>query len=262
MFPILQLGPLALQVPGLVLVGGVWLGLALAERRANRLAALGAAGRLTAEAVYQLAWVGLLTGLVGARLAYAGRYLEAYLADPLGLVSPSPATLAVPEGVLLGLTAAVIYSSRRRLPLRPTLEALAPALAGLGVALALAHAASGDAFGAPTSVPWRIWLWDEYRHPSQLYELAGALAVLGAWAIWTRTERGQAGTGLGFLLVVGLSAAARVFLEAFRGDSALLANGMRAAQTWSLLAVAACLALAPAAARPEAGPEPAEPEGQ
>jgi phosphatidylglycerol:prolipoprotein diacylglycerol transferase len=189
--------------------------------------------------------VGLAAGLVGARLAYASRFLDAYRADPLGLLSLNPATLAAPEGALLGLAAAVIYSAGRGLPLWPTLEALAPGAAVMAAALGLAHAASGDAFGAPTDVPWRIWLWDEHRHPSQWYELAAALAVLAVWAGWTRTERGRAGDGLGFLLVAGLLAGARVFLEAFRGDSVLMASGLRAAQVWALLVLAGCLALAP-----------------
>ena len=37
MLPTLQLGPLALQVPGLVLLAGLWLGLTLSERRARRI---------------------------------------------------------------------------------------------------------------------------------------------------------------------------------------------------------------------------------
>jgi hypothetical protein len=36
MFPILQIGPLAIQVPGLIILAGLWLGLSLAERRAKK----------------------------------------------------------------------------------------------------------------------------------------------------------------------------------------------------------------------------------
>ena len=35
MLPILQVGPLAIQAPGLILLLGLWLGLALAERTAH-----------------------------------------------------------------------------------------------------------------------------------------------------------------------------------------------------------------------------------
>jgi prolipoprotein diacylglyceryltransferase len=86
-----------------------------------------------------------------------------------------------------------------------------------------------------------VYLWGEYRQPSQVYELIGALAVLGI--VWrARTHGAVAGSGFNFLLVVALSAAARVLLEAFRGDSLLVAGGWRAAQLLGLAVLAACLA--------------------
>ena len=42
--------------------------------------------------------------------------------------------------------------------------------------------------------------------------------------------------------MVALSAAARIFLEAFRGDSLLILGGWRAAQVVGLMVLAACLA--------------------
>jgi prolipoprotein diacylglyceryltransferase len=250
--PILQLGPLAIQAPGLVLLLGLWVGLSLAEKQARRLGPAAAepgapAPRLTPDALYNLSLVGLLSGVVAARLAYALRFTAAYRADPLGLLALTPATLAPVEGVLAGLLAMLVYGARRRLPLGPTLDALAPALAVLGVALGLAHLASGDAFGAPTSVPWRIYLWDDYRHPTQIYEVLGACLILGVW--WSRTRSRPSavanpppgGSGRHFVWVVLLSALARLFVEAFRGDSALTVYGLRLAQLYAWLILAACL---------------------
>lgn len=232
MFPILQLGPLAIQVPGLVLLTGVWVGLSLAEREAARL-------RLKPDAVYSLAFTGLIAGVIGARLVYVARYFSAYAADPLGIILPNPATLAAAEGFLIGIIAAAIYGARRKLPLRPTLDALAPAIALMMAAIALAHIASGDAFGSPARLPWSVYLWDDYRHPSQIYEWIGALIVLGVW----RRLRGRPSfPGFAFLLVVALSATARIFLEAFRGDSLLTVGGIRSAQLWGMASLAASLA--------------------
>lgn len=241
MFPILQVGPLAVQVPGLVLLAGLWLGLSLAEAEANRLAKRLPAGTpLSGDAIYRLALVTLLTGAVAARLAHALRFIDAYLADPLAFISPNPATLAVPEGVVLGLLAGLVFASRRELPSRPTLDALAPLLAVMAVALAGAHLASGDAYGAPTTVPWRWRLWDEWRHPSQVYELLAALGALAVWGAWRR-RGGPAWAGQGLLLVAALLAGARLFLEAFRGDSVPVAGGFRAAQVAAFLVLGASL---------------------
>ncbi len=233
MFPIVQIGPLAIAVPGLALLAGVWVALSLAEKEAARL-------HLDADAIYRLAFGGLVAGLIGARLAYVARYLGVYASDPLGVFSLNAATLAPVEGAVIGLAFAGLYGARRRLPPRPTLDSLAPAVAAMGVAIAVAHAASGDAFGAPAQLPWSVYLWGEYRHPSQIYELIAALGVLGlGWRLRARCLF----PGFSFLLVVALSAAARLFLEAFRGDSLLIAGGWRAAQVEGLLVLAACLGM-------------------
>jgi prolipoprotein diacylglyceryltransferase len=70
-------------------------------------------------------------------------------------------------------------------------------------------------------------------------------------AAWKR-PLGQPGDGINFLLVVVLSAAARVFLEAFRGDSVIWPGGFRAAQVVGVVVLAAALWLMKAWAQPTA----------
>jgi phosphatidylglycerol:prolipoprotein diacylglycerol transferase len=214
---------------------GIWAALWFSEKEARRL-------QLDPDAIYTLAFTGFAAGLVGARLAYVLHYWSVYARDPLGILSLNATALAPAEGALIGVTAALVYGARRRLPLRTTLDALAPGVAVMGVAVAVAHVASGDAFGAPTALPWGVYLWGEYRHPSQIYELIGALLILGlVWRIRALTL--AVGAGCNFLLVVALSAVARVFLEAFRGDSLVLPGGWREAQVVRLVVLAACLGI-------------------
>ncbi len=233
MLPILQIGPAAIQLPGLLLIAGVWLGSVLAERGARR-------SGLSGDGVERLILIGLAAGILGARLGYAARYLEVYARDPLALLALTPVTLAPDVGAAIGLIAALVYGQRRRLPLRPTLDALTPGLAAFAVCLALAHVASGDAFGAATDVPWAIVLWGMPRHPSQVYELLAALAIL---AFVLRLRPGMPFTGYAFGVFVALSAAARLALEAFRGDSVMWFGTLRAAQIVSLVILLAALAV-------------------
>ena len=231
MYPYLSLGPLLIQLPILALLLGVWISSFLAEREAARL-------KLPTTAISNLIVIGLAAGIAGARLAYAARYPEAYLANPLGLFALNVNTLAGFEGLLVGLLFAFLYGQRKGLPLRPTLDALAPGLAAFLVALGLAHFLSGDAFGVPTDLPWSIYLWGEARHPSQVYEILLALVV---FLIALKKPFGQGGSGVNFWLVVALTAAGRIFLEAFRGDSLVWPGGFRAAQIISLVILAASL---------------------
>lgn len=233
MLPFLRLGPFLLQTAGLALLVGVWLGLSVSESSARSL-------EIRPETIYNLGFYGLLSGLVGARLAYAVRYLNAYLANPISLFALNSNTLAPFDGLLIGILVAGVYGWRKGLNLRPTLDALAPGLAVFMVALGVSHLLSGEAFGSPTNLPWSVYLWNQYRHPTQIYEILAALGIL--LVVWRQPLR-QPGAGLNFTLLVALSAAARIFLEAFRGDSLIWSGGFRAAQVFSLLVLLATLGL-------------------
>ena len=124
--------------------------------------------------------------------------------------------------------------------LRHTLDALAPGLAVFMIALGVANLLSGDGYGLPLEAPWAIHLWGAYRHPTQIYELLLAFGVLIAWRL---TAQGAAFAGSRFLLVAGLSAAARLFTEAFHADSAVTLGGFRLVQVIALLVMAAALYL-------------------
>lgn len=232
MLPFIRLGPFLLQLPGLALLVGVWIGSALAEKEAERL-------KLNPAEVYNLIFYGLVAGLIGARLAYAAQYLSAYLANPLSLFALTPNTLSPNGGLVIGAAIAALFGWRKRLPLRPTLDALAPGLAAFMIAFGVAHFLGGDAFGAPTKLPWAIYLWDDYRHPSQVYETIAALVIFG---IVRRRPFGQR-QGVASLLAVALFAAARIFLEAFRGDSVIWVGGFRAAQIIGVLVLAVSMGL-------------------
>jgi len=235
--PFIRLGPFLLQLPGLALLIGVWIGSALAEKEAERL-------KLNPADMYNVIFYGLVAGLIGARLIYATQYLSVYLANPWSLFALTPVTLSPSAGLVVGVAAAALFGWRKRLPLRPTLDALAPGLAVFMIGFGIAHFLSGDAFGAPAygpnavALPWAIYLWNDYRHPSQIYE---TIAALAAFAVVWKRPFDKPGDGVNFLLLVSLSAAARVFLEAFRGDSVVWLGGFRAAQVIGLLALAASL---------------------
>ena len=160
MYPYFRLGPFLIQMPLLALLVGLWIGLSLVERESRRLT-------LNPSAIGNLIFYSLLAGLIGARLGYALEFPALYLSNPLSLLALTPTTLSPFMGLIVGSITFVIFIQRKALPIRPTLDALAPGLALFLVFVGLAHILSGDAYGAPASVPWAIRLWNEYRHPSQ-----------------------------------------------------------------------------------------------
>lgn len=236
MLPILHLGPLAIQVPGLILLVGLWIALGQMGRYAPRFQV--AAGQL-----YNLVLIALVAGLAGARIFYVLRFPEAFRSHPLGMLSLNPALLDLEGGLLAGLVAAFIYGQKKGLELWPVLDALTPGMAVLSITFGLMHLASGEAYGAPTALPWGIELWGTARHPAQIYEIATGMLV--ARLVWPRNNhpaddaRAPIPAGRLFWLFVALTAGMRIFLEAFRGDSWLVFGQLRVAQliAWVILGI-------------------------
>lgn len=235
MLPIIQVGPLAIQAPGLVLIAGLWLGLILAERRARRIGA-------NPADLYNLVFIGLIAGVIGARLSYAATFPDAFAGNLLNLVSLNPGLLDPFAGGLIAIVATAIYLYRKHLPVWTTLDNLTPLFAVMAIAIGLSNLASGNAFGIPTEQPWGIHLWGATRHPTQVYEIILASLILIAVLVIDKTHWSQT-PGNTFILFLAFTALSRLFLEAFRGDSILIANGFRQAQVVAWLILAVCLGI-------------------
>jgi phosphatidylglycerol:prolipoprotein diacylglycerol transferase len=230
MLPIIQIGPLALPTPGLAIIAGIWIGLIVSERYAPRF-------EVDPNQLYNLVFIALIAGIVGARLAYAVRFPAAFAASPLSLLSRDLNLLDPWGGMAVGGLAALVYGQRKGMDFWSTMDALTPGLAVLGVAWGLANLASGNAYGTPTNLPWGIELWGAQRHPTQIYQTLFAALILILILPSTRLIGTQPSGGR-FLIFVALSAGARLFLESFRGDSVLILGGIRLAQVlaWLILA--------------------------
>ena len=228
MFPILDVGPAAIQLPGLILLLGYWLSLNLAGRR-------GKAEGLPEDAIFNAGFIALLVGLVGARLGYVALHWTAYQNDLWGVLALTTGALSIPIGALIGAGIAAIYFWRFRLSPPVLLDALAPAFALLFAFISLADLSSGSAYGATNNLPWAIELWGARRHPTQIYELLAALATLGL--LFYSIRRRRPFPGVLFLLFLLVYGASRLFLEAFRAEPWLLPGGYRAVQVVGLAVV-------------------------
>lgn len=230
MFPTLQLGPLALQTPGLILLAGLWLGLWLANKYKIR-------PELPPAALDNTTLLAILAGLLGARLTFVLANLPAFISDPWSMISLSPALLDPWGGFAIALLASLIYLQRQHISLLQFADATVPLLAVLNIALPFSNLASGRGFGSPTNLPWGIELWGTTRHPTQLYEmLAGLLILLVVYRL-LRTSNIRTPGSL-FFTFLALASLSRLFLEAFRGDSQLVGDSIRLVQVfaWFLFA--------------------------
>jgi phosphatidylglycerol:prolipoprotein diacylglycerol transferase len=227
MFPVFNVGPAAIQAPGLILMVGFWLSLNLAARHAK-------AEGLPENAVYNAGFAGMLFGLIGARLGYVAQHWSAYQNDLSGVLALSTEALSTEIGLMVGIGAGALYLYRYRVSVPVVLDVLAPALALFLAFISLANLSSGSGYGSITHLPWAIELWGARRHPTQIYELLAAAATLAVlW--WSIRHKPFAGSL--FLLLLLIYGSARLFLDAFRADPWILVGGFRGVQVVSLAMV-------------------------
>lgn len=232
MLPILQIGPLAIQVPGLLLLAGLWLGLTLSEQ----LLQASKQRHMRVQDVSNVALLSLGIGLVGARIGYALQFPSAFSNTPLDLISLSPALLDPWLGTFAALMAAIAIIQRKQLPAALVLDVFTPLLACLVIAWFLSNLASGNGYGLPTHLPWGIDLFGALRHPAQFYDSLAAASVLGF--IWLQRRKTHLGKANLFVTFLALTSASRLFLEAFHATGATVLDGWRVTQiaAWTILA--------------------------
>ena len=252
MLPTLTIGPVTLPVSPLLTIASFWIGLWVAARAGKRLG-------IDENVIFNAGFYGAVAGLIGARVWYVIEYWPFYRDRPGDIFAPNFNTLALLEGILTGLVVAAIYLQRKRVPGAALLDALAPGLAAFAVGLSLANLASGVAYGEPANLPWAVELWDERRHPTQIYDFALSLGIL--LVTWRLASAGGP-PGRAFALFLALLSASRLLTEGFRGDSALLDGGWRLMQLlWLAVLILALVALAWLDTRPRSAPDLESVEG-
>ena len=230
MLPTFQIGPLALPVPAFSIMISIWLGISLAEKQARKHA-------MTADMLTNLVFIGIITGIICARLGFALQSISAFFQSPLSIFSINPSMLDPFSGLAAALLAIFIYGKRAKISYKHILDALTPILAVTAIGLAFAHIASGESFGSVTNLPWSIELWGAKRHPTQFYELFSATTIFCLLMLTSinRLEK----PGALFLIFCLFSSSAILFLESFHGDSATIMGGFRTNQiiAWTIQAI-------------------------
>ncbi|MDY6868282.1 MAG: 2-amino-4-hydroxy-6-hydroxymethyldihydropteridine diphosphokinase [Chloroflexota bacterium] len=237
MFPVIDLGPFAIQAPGLILILSLWIGFWMMGKFSH---ALGT----NSEGIENSLLTGFVVGILGARIGFLLQQPAVFLENPLSLFSLTLSMMNVSFGLLSGLLGIFIQAQKKYLPLWPTLDSLVPLLTFIFIGWHLANFANGDAYGLPTELPWGVDLWNATRHPVQVYALILTICLL-TWLIihtrWFKTT-GFLRSGLLFQwMVVGL-AVITLITQSFVQDKMMIA-GIDFIQVISFLILIGDLAL-------------------
>ncbi|WP_024546740.1 prolipoprotein diacylglyceryl transferase [Picosynechococcus sp. NKBG15041c] len=242
--PILfEVGNFALRWYGLLIASAVLIGVSLSQFLAQR---RGVKPELLADYVI---W-GIIGAIPCARLYYVLFQWGNYADRPQDILAIWQGGIAIHGAILGGAIAALIFCRLNRLSFWQLADLIAPSLI-LGQAIGRwGNFFNSEAFGAPTDLPWKLYIPPanrplslieyEYFHPTFLYESLwnlGVFALLLYLFFWGLRHGDRLKTGTIFFTYWITYSAGRVWIEGLRTDSLML-GGIRVAQLVSLTGMA------------------------
>jgi phosphatidylglycerol---prolipoprotein diacylglyceryl transferase len=202
---------------------------------------------LDPKLVQDFAVYGLLGGIVGARLYFVLFSAPDYfLQHPWEIFAVWSGGIGVIGSLIGGFIVAVWFCRKRKISLLEFGDTLAPGVA-LGQTVGqFACLLNGDSYGRPTDLPWAITFTDPRSmaplniplHPIEIYEMAAYLFVF--LLVW-KTRKHDRSKGFTFFIYLAGYGTARFVVDFFRGDPALFAWGIQAAQLFGVAMILASL---------------------
>lgn len=234
MYPILfQIGGFELRSYGVIVALSFFLGLWISTKEASRRG-------FDPKYIQDFAFYALVGGILGARIYFVLFSKPAYfLENPWEIIAVWHGGIGVIGALLGGWLAAVWYCRAKQVSFRRFADSLA-----LGIPLGqtvgqFACLLNGDSYGRATNVPWAITYTDPRSlaplniplHPIEIYEMVGYFLVF--LLVWKTRKRDRA-DGSAFLTYLAGYAVARFSVEFFRGDPAIFAWNIPAAQVFGV----------------------------
>jgi phosphatidylglycerol---prolipoprotein diacylglyceryl transferase len=234
MYPILfEFGSFQIRSYGVIVGFSFLLALWMSTREANRKG-------VDPKLIQDFSIYALLAGVVGARLYFVLFSEPAYFLDhPVEILAIWNGGMGIIGSLIGGFLAAAWFSYKHGISLLRLGDTLAPGMA-LGQTIGqFACLLNGDSYGKPTDLPWAITFTDPRSmaplniplHPIELYEMAAYFLVF--LLVW-KVRKHHKLDGFAFFAYLGGYGTARFIVDFFRGDPAMFAWGIQAAQLFGI----------------------------
>jgi len=191
--------------------------------------------------------LGIIFGVIGARLYYVLFNLSYYLANPIEILMTRHGGLAI-HGAIIGAILSLFLFTRLK---KNCSYGFWQAMDWFAIAVPLGQAMgrwgnfmNQEAFGTPTNLPWKMYiekshrpiqyLHYEYFHPTFLYESVWDIATFVIVYTYVKKYRKNFGEGVSLYFI--LYSIGRFFVEGLRTDS-LYMGKLRTAQVMSLFLI-------------------------
>jgi len=233
MFPILNIGPLAIQAPGLMILAGIYISLVVLEKQYKYFKA-------NPNDLSNLIFVYLLSTIVIGRFAYLFKYPSILLENPLSIVSLNPNLIDFPSGLVMSILVALIYLQKKKMNLKEVIDSYSIPFLVFLVFFFFAQFSSGNLFGKPSDLPWSIQLWGTTRHPLQLYYVFGLIPII---LVMVKELKTRDNPGLFFVKSIALLSFLVVFLDYFNGDPKNMVGNFNVIQLAAWVSLLICIGI-------------------
>ena len=241
--PILfEVGPFTVRWYGLLIATAVLIGVILSQYLAKR-------RNINPDLLSDLVIWLVIAAIPSARLYYVLFQWQEYAGNPGDIIAIWRGGIAIHGAIIGGLIAAVIFTKLKKVSFWQMTDLVAPSLI-LGQAIGRwGNFFNSEAFGAPTDLPWKLYIPPANRppalasfdhfHPTFLYESLWNVMVFAL--LITLFFKGFPGkrklkTGTIFLVYLVAYSLGRLWIEGLRTDSLML-GPLRVAQIISLVEI-------------------------
>lgn len=239
---LLDLGPVAIRWYGLLIAVAVLLGVSLSQWLAQRRS-------INPDLLGDLAIWLVIAAIPCARLYYVAFEWESYADNPAQILAIWRGGIAIHGALIGGTIATLLFARLQKVPFWQLADLVFPSVI-LGQAIGRwGNFFNSEAFGAPTDLPWKLFIPrnrrpleyvnEAYFHPTFLYESLWNLMLFGLlmW-LFFRDLKGKPALKPGTLAMIYIAgySAGRVWIEGLRTDS-LMFGPLRIAQIVSLLGI-------------------------
>jgi len=228
------LGPIFVHWYGVIIMFGAVLAAFLADYEARR-------RKLETDIIWDvMPWL-LIAGVIGARIWHIltpsetaimqGKTTLYFLTHPLDAINIRSGGLGIPGAVIGGALALYFYCRKKKASFSALVDTIAPGLALAQSIGRWGNYINQELYGAPTNLPWAIFIEPRYRlpgfqdvayyHPMFLYESIWNLLNMFVLLWLSHTERlaGKLKSGDIFLVYLIIYPVGRFFLEFIRLDA-------------------------------------------
>ena len=205
---------------------------------------------ISSDSIFDLSFELIISGIIFARLYYVIMDYKYFLKYPMEIPAVWNGGISIQGAIIGGIIAGFIYVKRNNFSFLRYADLFSFGLVSGQIIGRWGNFFNSEAFGLPTSLPWKLFIPysnrpiqfknEEFFHPAFLYESLLSIFIFCILYFILRKFKNRK-DGLIFYIYIILYSIARIAVESIRTDSVLNIYGLHAAHIASVIFILAAI---------------------